>query len=173
MSLLLPVAMLVTFSLSLQESKADNPQYLEASDISIEQGKYLISLVYDRKIVIAVWGGTFDFQQQLYNAALDLRDKNIQVAFIRLKDNDEDPDTSLVALYAAKDHRYVARWNVNDKDKVRAFISPAAEYLHNWHYTSIKPRVQAHQGYFLFQGSIIKEDIMDRVIKEKLNQIEN
>lgn len=62
MNLLLPVAMLVTFSLSLQESKADNPQYLEASDISIEQGKYLISLVYDRKIVIAVWGGTFDFQ---------------------------------------------------------------------------------------------------------------
>ena len=95
------------------------------------------------------------------------------MAFAVLQDNDDNPETALVALYAAGDNKYTRQWNMSETSSVRSFVSPAAEYLHNWHYTETKPRVRFHQGYYFFNGRVIEEDVMDealRMTREKLER---
>jgi len=57
-------------------------QTLDGSQRSVDFVRTGAAMASREKIAIIVWGGNCDLQQQAYNAALDLRDQGIPLAFI-------------------------------------------------------------------------------------------
>lgn len=101
-------------------------QYVGAQDLSLDGAQFVAANASRDKVAIVVWGGNRTIQQEAYNAALDLIDMGIPVAYVLAPDHNSLDGDAVMQVYAASTPRSDAHWGLNNADKVRDDIRNAS-----------------------------------------------
>ena len=105
-------------------------QYVGAENETLGDARLLAASASRDKIAIVVWGGTRQFQQEAYNAALDLNDMGIRVAFVRAPDYDGNDGGSIFQIYGLAAPRVDGAVGFDNVDQLRVGIRQAALEVH-------------------------------------------
>ncbi len=105
-------------------------QYVGAENETLSDARLLAASASRDKIAIVVWGGTRQFQQEAYNAALDLNDMGIRVAFVRAPDYDGSDGGSVFQIYGLAVPRVDGAVGFDNVDQLRVGIRQAALEVH-------------------------------------------
>lgn len=122
--------------------QAQTVQYVGAENETINDARMLAASASQNKIAIVVWGGNRALQQEAYNAALDLNDMGIRVAFVRAPDHDSSDQEAFMQVYGRAAPRAEGHWSVERLAEVRPDVRSAA--------------LQAHQDIFPEQVAAIQ-----------------
>lgn len=109
---------------------AQTVQYVGAENETMDGARGLAASASRDKIAIVVWGGTMEFQQEAYNAALDLNDMGIRVAFVRAPDFDETDGGSVFQIYGQGLPRYDGAVGFDNLDQLRPAIRQTGLEVH-------------------------------------------
>ncbi len=101
-------------------------QYVEASDRTLNDARTIAADASHERLAIVVWGGNRALQQEAYNAALDLVDMGIEVAFVRAPDHDESASEAFMQVYARATPRAEGHWSETRLAEVRPDVRNAA-----------------------------------------------
>lgn len=105
-------------------------QYVGAENETIDGALGLAASASRDKIAVVVWGGTMEFQQEAYNAALDLNDMGIRVAFVRAPDHDDTDGGSVFQIYGLAAPRVDGAVGFDNLDQLRPAIRQAGLEVH-------------------------------------------
>lgn len=117
-------------------------QYVEASDRTLNDARFIAANASHDGIAIVVWGGNHALQQEAYNAALDLVDMGIEVAFVRAPDHDSSDGEAFMQIYALATPRAEGHWSEARLSEVRPDVRNAA--------------LRAHQAAFPEQVAVLQ-----------------
>ena len=101
---------------SMQATKL-SVQYVGVQDQTINDARIVAAAASNNKVAIVVWGGNRTIQQEAYNAALDLIDMGIPVAFVLAPDTnglEGDAGFQIYAKSAPRFDGYVGADNAKD-----------------------------------------------------------
>lgn len=74
-------------------------QYVGAEGETLGGARMMAAAASRDKIAIVVWGGNRELQQEAYNAALDLNDMGIRVAFVLAPDYNDQDEGAVMQVY--------------------------------------------------------------------------
>lgn len=153
---------------SYLQQKSD-PNFIDTRSVPNRQGKSLIVSNYIDNVVIAVFGGDFQFQNRIYLSLLRGGKLPARWKFIWVSPDKFPDDQAILGLYAGGKNVTFKRWPTSEYDKASLLAKEAATYLDDWYYKKISPKIKLSQGYFFMEGMIISEKAMDAAVDSVIN----
>lgn len=114
---------------SMQATKL-SVQFVGVQDQTINDARIVAAAASNSKIAIIVWGGNRTIQQEAYNAALDLIDMGIPVAFVLAPDTNGLEGDASFQIYARSEPRFDGSVGVDNASDLRPVIRQAGLDAH-------------------------------------------
>lgn len=115
-----------TSSATATQSPQLSVQYVGAQDLSLDGAQFVAANASRDKVAIVVWGGNRTIQQEAYNAALDLIDMGIPVAYVLAPDHNSLDGDAVMQVYAASTPRHDSHVGTNSAADVREYMRDAS-----------------------------------------------